>query len=179
MTPRTQASAGTCSKARSLTGATCFGSLASPWRVPTGVTIKARCHGSATLRLRVLRRRGPRPCISIPRLERRDPVAIAFRERDVVPALEQALAAHRIDGEGVAAIAADDGLLLEIDGDGKFWRAGERGHELGGIGVGDDGGEEPVLHGVAGEDVAERGRDHAADAVVVERVDRRFARRAA
>ena len=38
---------------------------------------------------------------------------------------------------------------------------------------------EPVLHGIAGKDVAERRRDHATDAVVVERIDRGLARRAA
>ena len=55
----------------------------------------------------------------------------------------------------------------------------QRRHDLGRLLVGDDGREQSVLNGIAGKDVAEGRRDHAADAVVVKRIDRGFARRAA
>ncbi len=65
----------------------------------------------------------PRPLALVPGLERRDLVAIALGQRDVVPAVEQPHLAHRIDGEVVGAVAADDGLLLQIDRDRQLRRA--------------------------------------------------------
>ena len=59
---------------------------------------------------------GPWASRAIGHLERGDLVAIAFGQRDVVPAVEQPRAADRIDGEAEGSIAAQDRLLLEIDG---------------------------------------------------------------
>src|SRR6266851_4168886 len=133
----------------------------------------------AVLRSWPCARRCPWPTDAVVRLERRDPIAKAFGERDVVPAVEQPHAANRVDREGMGALAASDRLLLEIDGHRKLWRRQQGGRHLGCFLLGDDCRQQPVLHGVAGKDVAERGRDHASNAEIVERIDRGFARRAA
>ena len=70
-------------------------------------------------------------------------------------------------------------LLFQIDGYRHFRRFLQRGHERRSLVFGHDGREETVLHRVAGEDIAEGRRNRAADAVVVERIDRRLPRRPA
>src|ERR1019366_6991410 len=122
-----------------------------------------------------LHRLSPRPLLAVRGLERRDPVAMAFRHIDVVPAVEQLIAAHRIDSERKAAVAARDCLLLKIDGDRQFRIGSNRGAELDYIRFGKNGGQESVLDGVLCEDVAERRGDHAADASPVKRENGRFA----
>ena len=126
-----------------------------------------------------LRRPSPRPAAAVCGLEGGNPVAVALRQVDVVPAVEQLIAAHRIDAEREGAIAACDRLPLEVDYDGQFRLGGDGGAEFEHVGFGEDGGEQAVLDRILREDVAERRCDHAADAGIVERIDGRFARRAA
>src|SRR5262249_60209627 len=112
-------------------------------------------------------------------IERDDLVHVALGQRDVIPTNEQARAADRIDGEAEALIAALDRLPLEIDAHGLAWLLAEQAYERRRFIVRDDRGQQSVLHRVAGKDVAEGWRDHAADAVIAARIDRPLARRAA
>src|SRR5580692_1100397 len=57
-------------------------------------------------------RNRPRPRGAIDSFERSDAVGEIFRQRDLIPAVEQAHATHRIDAERIGAVAADDLLLL-------------------------------------------------------------------
>src|SRR5690349_18868776 len=63
---------------------------------------------------------GPRPHRPVIRLEGGDVVAEAVGECDVVPAVEQPCAPHRVDRERIGAVAAHDSLLLEIDRERKL-----------------------------------------------------------
>ncbi len=80
---------------------------------------------------------------------------MALREIDVVPAVEQLIAADGIDGEGEAAIAAGDGLLLQIDCDRRFGISRNKGAEFADVGFRQDGRQKAVLDGVLRKDVAE------------------------
>src|SRR6516165_7362797 len=75
------------------------------------------------------RRRGPRASRAIGHLEGCDLVDIALGQRDIVPTVEQARAADRVDDEVEASIAAFDRLLLEIDGQGLARLLAEQAHE--------------------------------------------------
>src|SRR5262249_40402832 len=116
---------------------------------------------------------------AIGHLERGDPVHVALGQRDIIPTVEQARAADRIDGEAEALIAALDRLPLEIDAHGPAWLLAEQAYERRRLIVRDDRGQQSVLHRVARKDVAEGWRDHAPDAVIPERIDRRLTRGAA
>src|SRR5262245_6492793 len=126
-----------------------------------------------------LRRPGPGSPCAIGRLVRGNLVHIAFGQRDVVPTVEQARAVDWIDGEAEALIAALDRLPLEIDAHGPAWLLAEQAYERRRFVVRDDRGQQSVLRRVASKDVAEGWRDHAPDAVIAERIDRRLARGAA
>src|SRR6516162_2507244 len=73
--------------------------------------------------------RGPWASRAIGHLEGCDLVDIALGQSDVVPTVEQARAADRIDGEVEASIAAFDRLLLKIDGQGLAPLLPEQAHE--------------------------------------------------
>src|ERR1700730_15132943 len=77
------------------------------------------------------RRRSPRVSRAIGHLEGCDLVDIALGQCDVVPTVEQARAADRIDNEAEALIIASDQLLLEIDGEGPARLLAEQAYERG------------------------------------------------
>src|SRR6516225_8302503 len=77
------------------------------------------------------RRRGPRASRAIGHLEGCDLVDIALGQCDVIPTVEEARAADRIDDEVETLSAAFDRLLLEIDGEGPARRLAEQAHERG------------------------------------------------
>src|SRR5262249_53226208 len=72
-----------------------------------------------------------------------------------------------------------DRLLLEIDGQAPGRLLAEEANERGRLIVGDDRGQQAILRRVASKDVAEGWRDDAANAVIVEGIDRGLARGAA
>src|SRR5262245_28742469 len=156
------------------TGQICVGwakSLAAERRLaPDGERF---CHADARRAARNAsfraRRRGPRSPRAIGQLERGDVVHVALGQRDVIPTVEQARAADRIDGEAEALIAALDRLPLEIDAHGPAWRLAEQAYERRCFVVRDDRGQQSVLHRVARKDVAEGWRDRAPDAVIADR----------
>src|SRR5262249_15721118 len=123
--------------------------------------------------------RGPGSLGAIGQVERGDLVHRARGQRDVIPAVEQARAVDRIDGEAEALIAALDRLPLESDAHGPAWLLAEQAYERRRFIVRDDRGQQSVLHRVARKDVAEGWRDHAPDAVIPKRIHRRLARGAA
>jgi hypothetical protein len=108
-------------------------------------------------------------------LERGNLIHVALGQRDVVPTIEQARAADRIDGKLEALIAALDHLLLEINGQGPGRFLAEQARQRGRLVVGDDRCQQAVLCRVARKDIAEGRRDHASDTVIVECIDRRLA----
>src|SRR5262249_54559138 len=115
-----------------------------------------------------------RPC-AIGRLERGDLVRVALGQRDVIPSVEQAGAADRIDGKAEGFAAALDRLLLEIDGQAPGRLLAEEANERGRLILGDDRGQQAILRRVASKDVAEGWRNDAANAVIVEGIDRGLA----
>src|SRR5262249_35547232 len=123
--------------------------------------------------------RSPGPPCAIGRLERSDLVRVALGQRDVIPTVEQAGAADRIDGKAEDFIAALDRLLLEIHSQAPGRLLAEEANERGRLIVGDDRGQQAILRRVASKDVAEGWRDDAANAVIVEGIDRGLARGAA
>src|SRR5262245_39649058 len=72
---------------------------------------------------------GPGPPCAIGRLERNDLVPAALGQGDIVPAVEQARAADRIDREAEGLIAALDHLLLEINSQAQRRLLAEEAHE--------------------------------------------------
>src|SRR5581483_6979214 len=62
-------------------------------------------------------RHGPWPSGAILRSEGGDSVAIIIGQIDVVPAVEQLIAADGVDGEFESSLATDDCLPLKVDGD--------------------------------------------------------------
>ena len=125
------------------------------------------------------RRPRPRPALPVRCLEGGDASGVAVGHVDIVPAVEQLIAADRVDAESEAPVAARDCLFFEIDGDRHVRIGRDRGAELSHIGFRQHGRQQSILDGVLREDIAEGRRDHAADAGFVKRIDRRFARRAA
>src|SRR5262249_26251025 len=113
------------------------------------------------------------------RLERANAILVALCQRDVVPSVEQAQAARRIDGECVKTVPADNRLLLEVDRERQRRPSVQCGSDFGCFFVRDGRCQQSVLGGVTGKDVAERWPDDAADTKVMKRIDRRLARGAA
>lgn len=113
-----------------------------------------------------------RPCL----LERADCGLLQQQIPELIHTLEQALAGKGFDFEGDGgAIGQFDARGLQIDNDLAAFEAGDALP----VGVGDDDGQHAVLERVVAEDVGDAGGDHRADAVVVQRPGRVFARRAA
>src|SRR6516165_5368866 len=102
------------------------------WRLCSSASA-CRSSGNDRRSLYYLGRYRPRTPASIIRFECPDTLAIALGQCKVVPSIEQAHAANRFDREGVGALAANDGLPFEIDGDGKIWRLRQQSHHLGSI----------------------------------------------
>ena len=81
--------------------------------------MQARCFSheydglSNRLRLHAYR---PRPSQAIRGAISRYLRSIAFSQVDIVPAIEELVPTHRIDREAVAAVSANDRLLLQING---------------------------------------------------------------
>src|SRR3974390_494943 len=121
----------------------------------------------------------PAASLSVQRFERSNSSTIAFGQIDVIPAVEQLIAADRIDRERNAHLCAADRLLLEINYYLLLWIGGHQGRELGNIVFGQDCRQQTVLDGILRKDVAEGRRDDAAESVIVNGVDGGFARRAA
>src|SRR6516165_9246453 len=97
----------------------------------------------------------PRSALSIRCLEGGDARGVAVGQVDIVPAVEQLVAADRIDAESETAVATRDCLLFEIDGDGHVRIGGNRSAELDYIGFRQRWRQQPVLDRVLREDVAE------------------------
>ena len=123
----------------------------------------------------------PRPLGAVGGLEGPDFVVAPQRQRDFVEAFEQSGAAARIDLETMPlSRRRGDGLLLEIDADapralGVLDLGGEAIDDL----LVDDDRQDAVLEAVGEEDVAEARADDGADAHLLQRPHRAFARGAA
>src|SRR6185503_4017905 len=104
---------------------------------------------------------GPGPDRSVFRLEGRDLRAIALGQVDVVPAIEQLIAADRVDREREGYAGTADGLPFEVDGDLLRRRLAYHGGQLLDVRLRGDRGEQPVLHGILRKDIAERRCDDA------------------
>jgi hypothetical protein len=87
--------------------------------------------------------------------------------------------ADRIDRETKSVAAKRNRLCREIDAHRQRWFCAQCRHEHGSLLVPNNGREQAVLDCIAGEDVAERRRDDAADTPVHQGVDGGFARGAA
>jgi hypothetical protein len=103
-------------------------------------------------------------------LEGGDRFPLLEGQGDVVQAAEQPAADLGVDLEADAAPAEAHLLRLEVD----LALAG--GRERAHVGLRQDDGEQPDLHAVVVEDVAEARRDHGAEAVVLDRPGRVLAR---
>ena len=97
----------------------------------------------------------------------------------VVPAVQQAGSARGVDRKSTSPFAAHDRLRFEIDRDRRRRLARQRRHQRAGLGLAYHRGKQSVLGRVLRKNIPERRRDHAADAVVVKRIDRGLARGAA
>src|SRR5579883_191228 len=73
---------------------------------------------------------GPRARGPVPLFERFDVRPAAFRQVDIVPAVQQLVAADRIDRERINPITAGDRLQREIDGDLSVGLLRYRGRQL-------------------------------------------------
>jgi hypothetical protein len=96
------------------------------------------------------------PALLVRRSERCDSVPVAFRQINIVPAVDQLIAADRIDGKWVDTIAARNRLPFEIDAHGLVGIGGDCRRELGGVGFGQDRRQQPILDRVLREDVTKR-----------------------
>src|SRR4029079_13299018 len=103
----------------------------------------------------------------------------ALGQVDVVPAIEQLIAADRVDREREGYAGTADGLPFEVDGDLLRRRLAYHGGQLLDVRLRGDRGEQPVLHGILRKDIAERRCDDATKTVIVQGIDRRLARGAA
>lgn len=121
-------------------------------------------------------RRRPRSALLVASFECRDVHPVAFRQVNIIPAVQQLIAAYGVDRERAAQVAATDGLLLQVDADRLLRIGGQHGGNLGNLLLGHDRSQQTVLDRVLRKDIAERGWDDATDAMVVDRVDRRLAR---
>src|SRR6185503_5745043 len=113
-----------------------------------------------------------------PRLEGADLVRMAQREADLVEPVEQAVLAERsdVEAEALRAVEGRHALPLEVDPQPE---AGERNRiveQLVDFGFRQRDRQEAVLQRVVLEDLAERGRDHGAEAVIAQRPRRVLAR---
>src|SRR5262249_13724116 len=113
-----------------------------------------------------------------PRLEGADLVGVAQREADLVQAVQDAMLAERIDleAEALRTVGGRDGLLFQIN---NQLKTGERRclvEQLVDLGFAQRDRQEAVLERVVLEDLAERRRDHRAEAVVAQRPRRMLAR---
>src|SRR3974377_1645866 len=120
----------------------------------------------------------PAASLSVQHFERSNSSTIAFGQIDVIPAVEQLIAADRIDRERNAHLCPADRLLLEINHYLLLWIGGHQGRELGNIVFGQDCRQKTVLDALLRKDCAKGRRDYGAEAVVVNGVDGGFARRA-
>src|SRR5205823_12844832 len=116
-----------------------------------------------------------------PRLELADLVRVAQREADLVEAVQQAMLAERIDLEAHAErlVGARHRLPLEIDHQPEAGKSVALVEQAIDLRLRKDDREEAILERVGEEDVGERGRDHAAKAVLHQRPRRMLARGAA
>src|SRR5689334_5212215 len=113
-----------------------------------------------------------------PRLEGADLVRVAQREADLVETVQQAVLAEIVDVEAefLRAVAGRYRLRLEIDDQTESGesRVVEQPVDLV---LAQHHGQQAVLEAIGEEDVGERRRDHAAEAVVAQRPGRVLARR--
>src|SRR6476659_5379590 len=110
-------------------------------------------------------------------LEARDLRALGHGQADIVQALEQAVLAARIDLElDDAAVGAADFLLFHIDRQRRIGAALGVVEKLLYVRRRDLHRKNAVLEAVVLENVAERGRDHAGDAEILQRPGRMLAR---
>src|SRR3954468_12820236 len=101
-------------------------------------------------------------------------------QADIVEAVHQAVLAERIDLElDRAAIGAADFLGAEVDAERRVGAALGVIEQLVEVGLRDSDRQDAVLEAVVVEDVAERGRDHAANAEIEQRPGRMLAAGAA
>src|SRR6185295_5647952 len=116
-----------------------------------------------------------------PGLECADLVRVAQREADLVQPVQQAVLAERVDVEvkGLFAVDSGDRLALQVDEQAQTGKRVALVEQAIDLGLGQDHRKKAVLERVGEEDVGERGRDHAAKAVVDERPRRVLARGAA
>ena len=108
-------------------------------------------------------------------LEGHDSLTIIIRQVDIVPAVQQLITADRVNRKRTAPVGAADRLPLQVDVHflRRIGRDGSR--EFGNLCFGNNGRQQSILDRVLREDIAERWRDDAAEAVVVERIDGRLA----
>ncbi len=110
-------------------------------------------------------------------LELLDLVALHHGEADVIETLEQAMLAVCVDVEFQhAAVGTADFLLLQVDRQRRIGAALGVVEQLLQVALRDHDRQDAVLEAVVVEDVAERGRDHAADAEIEQRPGRVLAR---
>src|SRR5579859_5362586 len=97
----------------------------------------------------------PRPSQAIRGAISRYLRSIAFSQVDIVPAIEELVAADRIDREAIGAVAANDRLLLQIDSHVAPRIGSDRGRKLRGVMFRHHRGKQSVLDGILRKDVAE------------------------
>src|SRR5262245_39422914 len=115
-----------------------------------------------------------------PRLEGADLFRMAQRKADLVQPVQQAVLAERVDveAEALRAVAGRDRLLLQVDDQLETGKRRGVVEELVDFRLGERDRQETVLQRVVLENLAERGRDHGAKAVVAQRPGCVLARRA-
>src|SRR5215218_436235 len=132
---------------------------------------------SVTPRGQIRWRLRPRSQRRVGRDECGDVAAVAEREIEIVPAVQELHPPDRVDLERDDVVAGADALGFEVDRD-LLGAVLEGGDQLVGRSFRHPGRQEAVVDRVRREDVAEARRDDAAHAVIDERVYGRFARRA-
>ena len=122
--------------------------------------------------------RQPRLCRVVLRLERADRVAVLEREADVVPTIQQALAARCIDVEGKrkAAIGGAHQLLVEVYRQLEAREGGAVVKQAVNLRFRQADHQQAVVERIVVEDVAEGRRDHHTIAVLLQCPWRVFAR---
>src|SRR6202521_4401606 len=95
--------------------------------------------------------------------------AVAQREADLVPAVQEALLARGIDVEAHRRTAGrGHRLRREVDGEPVSGRGGGFAKQLVDLGLLQDHGKEPVLEGIVEEDVGERRRDDRLETILLQ-----------